>query len=153
MNPLVLPLAIWDSTRGFGDKFRDFVYNAGGGSLSEPGDDVFPRMVEVNVVMDAGKARTAVLRADTGTTDNVLKTSPTAGIPGPEIYPYLYIDGEWVKYGVKDNNGFVVERGALGTKRAAHSPGTLVRWGYPAAFRVYVPAGKDAYDTGEGARQ
>ncbi|MBN1807963.1 MAG: prepilin-type N-terminal cleavage/methylation domain-containing protein [Planctomycetes bacterium] len=147
-----MPLVVWDSTRGIGNQFNGFPYEAGPDSAADPGDDVFPHMAEVALVLDGGKARAAVLRKGLGLTDGVLYTSSTSGIPGPDVYPYLYLDGEWVKYAIKEKNSFIVERGALSSTAAPHPAGTRVRWGYPAAFRVYIPAGKDAYDTGESAR-
>jgi prepilin-type N-terminal cleavage/methylation domain-containing protein len=149
---LSLPLAVWDSTRGLGGAFGVFPYAAGPLSLADAQDDVFPHGVEVNLVVDGGRARTVLLRDAVGTGSVILHTSPTDGIPAPDVYPYLYIDGEWLRYSSKEKNGFLVERGVLGSKAASHAAGALVRWGYPAAFRVYVPAGKDAYDTGPEAR-
>jgi len=151
VSAIRLPLAVWDSTRAAGGVFDVFPYAAGPESSVNTADDVFPRMAEVNVVLDGGSARTAILRRDLGVTDNVLYTSPTAGIPAPDVYPYLYIDGEWVRYSAKERNAFIVERGVLGSKAVPHNAGAKVRWGYPAAFRVYIPAGKDAYDTGIAA--
>lgn len=153
LSVLSLPLAVWDSTRGLGDVFGAFPYEEGPSSLADAQDDIFPHMVEVDLVIDGGRARTALLREAVGSGSIMLHTSPTDGIPAPDIYPYLYVEGEWMRYSSKEKNGFVVERGVLGSKAASHSAGALVRWGYPAAFRVYVPAGKDAYDTGPEAQR
>lgn len=147
----IYPLDTWDSTRGLQAVFKDFPYNTGPISIADPTDDIFPKMVEVTFVLDGGPSRRGTLIKPAGLDDGKLTLGKTDWIPGPEIFPYLLIGDEWLRYSSVSKRTVIAERGVLGSKRRPHAAGARVYWGYPIQFRVFIPAGKDAYDIGDAS--
>jgi len=128
----------WDSTRGGGTLDAPqggFDLDLGPWSLRVPWDDVFPRALLLEFVLEAppGEARCAVTREPLG-----------ADSKGPlwVDYPerlgwkaseggFVKIEGEWIRYReLKGGTMLGLTRGVRGTKAAAHGRGKRIHVGW-----------------------
>ncbi len=133
------PSYYWDSTMGVGHESAvegasstRFVFT-GSGSAADPGDDLFPRLIEIKLVVAYGSDRpytflTAPLDADT--TD--IQGEDFENYPSKKKENFVKIDKEWISYKTVAGDGkrfFDVKRGRRGSKPAVHEAGALIRYG------------------------
>lgn len=143
---IVGPSYFWDSTMGLGseraaaaERKTRLVFSKTG-SLADPDDDVFPRLVEVKLVLSLPYARGyTFLTQDLDDGSASVPVEWAGAYPEGEGERFVKIDKEWISYTrIKpDGTGFDgVVRGRRSTRPAAHAAGSLVRYGL--AFRLVV---------------
>ena len=143
---LVGPSYFWDSTMGLGkepataaEAKTRFVFT-GTGSVEDPRDDCFPRLVEVKLVLTLPFVhRSAALLEDISALDTDLPVEWVGNYPDGPGENFVKIDDEWISYRRINENGtgFVgVVRGRRNTKPSAHKAGALLRYGV--SFRMVV---------------
>lgn len=153
------PETVWDSTRGASlaevdpgtKRRRPFVMARGKASLEDPGDDVFPEIVEIMLVIEPDEARAVKtdLTRPLSESDSVAFVASTRGFPDPsEVRVCLLIDREWVECSEKRNRSFVLSgRGLRHTARARHARGGIVRVGTSFVMRVGVPGKREDWSS------
>lgn len=133
-------LRIWDSTRGL---FRFFPYYRGRGSVNDPRDDVFPRLIRVTLTVDIPLPRCVhtQLTEPMAVEDMVAKVESTRGFPeGGTDRSYILIAGEWMHYSDLKSEKFIIDRrGARGTVAKDISEEEVVRTGVTFQRVVYLP--------------
>ncbi len=140
------PSYYWDSTRGLGkeeaapDASRTRVVFRGKGSLASSQDDIFPRLIEVRIVLSPPHTR-----GFTFLTDDLDEASTAIPVEWVGNYPdaagenFVKIDDEWISYTriSPDGTGFVgVKRGRRNTRPKLHKADALVRYGI--GFRMVM---------------
>jgi prepilin-type N-terminal cleavage/methylation domain-containing protein len=147
------PERVWDSTRGVLREFSFFVSPA---SATNGDDDVFPERVRITLVLEPDAWRT--LRTDTldylDDSSGRIPVASTRGFPpaGSES-SYVLVDDEWVHYKAMDARSFTADRrGARGTVRAVHAPGSPVRCGTTFVRTFYLPGYRKEDALGAGVK-
>jgi type II secretory pathway pseudopilin PulG len=112
----------------------------------DPSDDVFPSRVQVTLVLTntRGTRRAVFLKQDlSGASGSIINVDDTAVFRG-DSYPYVKIDGEWIRYShIADEHTLVIAqdgRGARGTLPAEHKAGTDVETGTTFVLTVDIPS-------------
>ncbi len=138
------PATSWDSTRGIlpaGDP--GFPWGAGPASLLDARDDVFPRLLRATLVLaredGEGGALAEALTADAGS----LRLASTAFLRDQDLVDHLLVDGEWLAVTSRDGAVLGVQRGARGSRPAAHPAGSRVRAGRSFVRVIEVPVARD----------
>lgn len=145
------PLTVWDSTRGAlleKDTFNEFLLARGVDSEREPGDDVFPRRLRITLVVekDDDESQTARLLLGSGASDSTIMLDRPQIVPSETAYPYLKIDGEWLRFTARSDNQFKVERGVRGSARAQHAEGARVHLGRTYQRTVEIPVFREDWN-------
>jgi len=119
-------------------------------SLFDPSDDVFPRRVQITLVVTntRGRRRAALLKDDmSGSSGSVINVDDTSVFRG-DSYPYVKIDEEWIRYShIANEHTLVIApggRGARGTVPADHQGGTDVETGTTFVLTVLIPSYREA---------
>ena len=119
-------------------------------SLFDPSDDVFPRRVQITIVVTntRGRRRAAFLKGDmSGSSGSVINVDDTSVFRG-DSYPYVKVDEEWIRYShIADERTLVIApggRGARGTVPAAHQGGTDVETGTTFVLTLAIPSYREA---------
>jgi prepilin-type N-terminal cleavage/methylation domain-containing protein len=147
------PESVWDSARAgwladpaLGPVFR---LDLGPGSLEDPTDDVWPRAVQVTLVV----ARSAREPLEGLLTDDLEPAAQTLELVDGERFPgaldggWAKVGGEWLRYQQRDGDllrGLV--RGQRGTSARKHEAGTAVRVGRTVRFTVQLAPGRDDWN-------
>lgn len=133
------PSYFWDSTRGLdkepfaaGEEKLRLVF-PGTGRPVDPGDDMYPRLVEVKVVIGFPNERPyTFLTSKLSPSDTTVFADRLNNYPSDKGRRFVKIDDEWMSYEAIDSHGQVlvkVKRGRRGTQKAAHDAGALLRYG------------------------
>jgi len=146
------PLLSWDSTRGVlppGLMPNEFFFSLGKASLTDPRDDVSPRMIKVAFVFERigrEKERAELIEAiDDGA--RKVPVSDTAFAVTSKEYLYLKVGTEWMSYSNVGEDGFrVIRRGVRGTVAMSHKEGEFVRAGYTVERVVELPSFRDDFN-------
>lgn len=147
------PSYFWDSTMALakeefkaGEERERRVF-AKTGSIEDNRDDIFPRLVEVRIVLGLPpSASTAMTAQDIETHETIIAVDNAGGLPREEGEYFVKLDREWISYKqcVGDKLHGVV-RGRRGTQPAAHELGTYVREGIPFRMVVRPPCGQEPW--------
>jgi prepilin-type N-terminal cleavage/methylation domain-containing protein len=140
------PSYFWDSTRGLGSEqataeeaARRFVFNRSG-SLEDPRDDLFARLIEVKVVLSMPhRGGSAYLTEDLSAVATRVSVSGAADYPAEEGEHFVKIDQEWLSYERISADGMAFEgvvRGRRESQPGTHAAGAVVRHGV--TFRMVV---------------
>jgi len=128
------PLSVWDSTRGHlldSIGMNHFRLAKDETSLDAIWDDVFPRRVLITLVVEADQDEAGDLRltSDVSATSTRVKIDSPRAIDSDTPFPYLKIEGEWVKWSEADAGWLTVERGVRGSSAVAHLAGATLHLG------------------------
>jgi hypothetical protein len=152
----------WDSTRGILPSMprrRDraplsgaSVLAVGPASRHDPVDDVFPTMVQVQLILEpvGPNAPSGALRAELSEKDRRAIADhanfPTEVPPGLDRL-VLKIDDEWMEYNRAAGDGFQLgERGLFGTRPAKHADGAAIHTGLLFTRAVPIPARRNYWN-------
>ncbi len=131
-------LEVWDSTRGLLSR-DEFPHAVGSASLWAGHDDVWPRSVRVELVLDDG-GESWQLVSGLGVQGDRLELR---GRVAPEVGARLLLDHEWVELLDVRAGELIVARGVRGTVPAAHDGGVVVRRGRAFERTFVLPAGRE----------
>lgn len=132
----------WDSTRGIASAEDGSVDI---GSRHEPRDDIFPARVQVVLVLRPARAtRFGRLVSPIGSSDTEIRLDTARHYP-ELAYPYVRIDGEWIRYSsITGSTLGGCERGVRGTTAAEHAAGTPAIYGTSFSRVVRVPGARES---------
>jgi hypothetical protein len=147
------PALGWDSTRSdpaINPEDREFTTYISATSAADPRDDVFPRAVQVVIVVDDGNAGAATrLSRDIDESTTRIPVDDDSAFSGTE-YKYVKIDGEWIRYSDRQRGTLVLEsesgRGARWSMPASHEAGTLVKAGKTFTLTLRLPGGREDWN-------
>ncbi len=150
------PSYFWDSTQGLAKEKagaeegrRRRIFTAAG-SLQDPADDVFPRLVEVRIVLGApASAGTAYLAEDIEAGATAIAVENGENLPREEGEHFVKLGREWISY-TRIQGGTLagVVRGRRGTQAAPHDAGTDVRTGVMFRMVARPPCGREVWREG-----
>ncbi len=149
------PEVVWDSTRGIlpsqGSSGRKndlnvFFMAANSASRDVAADDVFPRQIQVTLVLRkrAGFGMSSEIVEDLSAGEKTVRIADSRGFPDetdPDAMRYVRIGAEWVR--LKGRTGDELEmdrRGARGTVPQAHKAGQPALCGRTFIITASVPA-------------
>mgnify|MGYP001216375304 CR=1 FL=1 len=147
------PSLLWDSTRaliGEGEAFGgdDTYWKRRPGSLEEAWDDVFPRFVEVTIVLLRDDFELGPrLAADIGSSDHTLTLTAPIELSEDPLERLIFVDREWM--GIESVSGRQLEvynRGVRGTEARSHERGAQVRIGVVFRRVVAIPSFRERED-------
>jgi len=146
------PLTVWDSTRGSlleRRNFNSFLLAKSAESERQPDDDVFPRRIRVTLVLarDEDESATATLKNAVGSVSKTIlveNLAPFSG--GSEVYPYLKIDGEWMRFSPGAGSELKVIRGQRRTVPMPHEPGARIHRGRTFSRVVEIPVYRENWN-------
>ncbi len=150
------PSYFWDSTQGLGKEKaageegkRRRIFTAAG-SLDDPADDIFPRLVEARIVLGApASAGTAFLAEDIEADAAAIAVDNGEGLPREEGEHFVKLGREWISYTrIAGVTLAGVVRGRRGTQPAPHEAGTDVRTGVTFRMAARPPCGREAWMEG-----
>jgi hypothetical protein len=137
--------SVWDSTRGIlppGTGRNEFTMARGTASLTDPRDDVSPRMARVTFVYER-TGRQADVDYLVGTMD---ESSRRLGVRRNTAFAvasqlsYVKVGTEWTEYASRTEERFDLRaRGMLGTEAMPHRDGEKVRTGVVMERTVLIP--------------
>ncbi len=143
----------WDSTRGIlprGITPDTFFLAAGEESLARPLDDVFPSKIRVTLVVErVGKdAKVGELQAAISEDDTTIPVDDSTFARGADLADrYIKIGDEWMRWSSRTRRSFQVEeRGARGTVRRSHVPGSVVHAGATLIRDYPVPVHRENWN-------
>jgi len=146
------PSLSWDSTRGIlpsGLQPNEFFFALGRESLTDPRDDISPRMVRVAFVFErTGKDR-EIARLIEGIDSGARKVpvSDAGFATTSKEHHFIKVGTEWMSYANVGSEGFrVVQRGARGTVPMSHKEGEIVRAGYTVERVIELPSFRDDFN-------
>jgi len=146
------PSLSWDSTRGIlpsGLQPNEFFFALGRESLTDPRDDISPRMVRVAFVFErTGKDR-EIARLIAGIDSGARKVpvSDAGFATTSKEHHFIKVGTEWMSYANVGSEGFrVVQRGARGTVPMSHKEGEIVRAGYTVERVIELPSFRDDFN-------
>lgn len=143
---------VWDSARagwltgGDGPGFR---LDRGPESLQDATDDVFPRAMQVLLVVgrDPQQPPDGFLARQLAADDRVLLLLDGDRFEGPADGGFVKVGPEWIHYQAQSGDELRgLERGRRGTSVGVHPEGTKVRTGRTVQFTMPMPYGKDGWN-------
>ncbi|MEN8151231.1 MAG: prepilin-type N-terminal cleavage/methylation domain-containing protein [Planctomycetota bacterium] len=146
------PSLSWDSTRGVlppGVLPNEFYFALGKDSLTDPRDDISPRMVRVLFVFERTGRQTESARLlsaiDSGA--RRAEVTNTAFASTSKEHRYIKIGTEWTEYSNFGPEGFrLIQRGVRGTVPLSHEEGEIVRAGYTVERVIELPSFRDDFN-------
>lgn len=153
------PEHVWDSTRGRGisgrsadgSATRDFFLARSRESIIIFSDDVFPRMVEVTIVVepdDIGLANTELTQS-IATIGGRIDVKSTKGFLPPELGGGpLLVGDEWISFNGMTEDAFIIKRrGLRQSYPTSHPGGTTVKQGMTFVYYIPISAGYGNHST------
>jgi prepilin-type N-terminal cleavage/methylation domain-containing protein len=147
------PSYFWDSTMGLAkedakpEDARERRVFGRTGSLEDGRDDIFPRLIEVRLVL--GKpptAATPLTAQDIATHETAIAVLNAEDLPREEGEYFVKLEREWISYTQCIGGALVgVARGRRGTQAADHEEGTYVREGVPFNMVVRPPCAHEPW--------
>ncbi len=134
------PSSRWDSSRGWDERAPSYL----GDRSRVECPDILPSKVLITITLlpEANRGEGSSLSADVDASTKKIEVDSTKGFP--DAPGAALVDGEWFTYTEKDDTSFTVdERGARGTRSAAHTKGTHVVSGEALSTLVYLPCRKE----------
>ncbi len=161
--PIIMPAADeksgpalwWDSTRSrtppFKPEDREFTTFLSGSSLLDPSDDIFPRAVQVVLVVAEGETGAiSKLSSDIDEESTRIPVEDYRVFAASE-YKYVKIGGEWIRYAEAKRGALVLRdeygRGARWSIPAAHRRGALVQAGRTFSLILRLPGGREDWNS------
>ncbi|MEM7198972.1 MAG: hypothetical protein AAF628_01820 [Planctomycetota bacterium] len=144
------PERVWDSARAGllsagEDPERRFSLDLFADSLEDATDDVFPRWLQVTLVVASG-AREAVLSEDLSASGSALRVI-TAQRLADRNSGFVKVGTEWLRYGALNGEVFSgLVRGQRHTPARAHPAGTRVHTGKTMVMQIPLAHGRDAWN-------
>ncbi|MCU0726492.1 MAG: prepilin-type N-terminal cleavage/methylation domain-containing protein [Planctomycetes bacterium] len=139
------PMSVWDSTRGIlppGTGRNEFPLARGTASLTDPRDDVSPRMARVSFIYERSGRQADVdwLAGMLDETGRRLGVRQSTALALSSQLPYVKVGTEWVGYASRTEDRFELrERGALNTEAVSHRDGERVRAGVVMERTILIP--------------
>jgi hypothetical protein len=149
------PAFWWDSTRSRVPPFQlekgEFTTHLSGSSLLDPRDDIFPRAVQVTLVVAEERTAAATVLAD-DITENATRIPVADSGPFASCeYKYVKIDAEWIRFSEVGRGALTLEderaRGARWTIPAPHRRGAAVQAGRTFAVTLHLPGVREDWNS------
>lgn len=145
------PETVWDSARAGllvddENPDRQFSLDLGQPSLEDTTDDVFPRLVQVTLVV-ARSGREAVLAGDLTSSSRELRVLSMAPLEALDVPGFVKIGPEWVRFtSVSGDRLTGLQRGQRGTVAVPHPRRTKLRAGKTVSITVPLAHGRDNWN-------
>jgi hypothetical protein len=119
-------------------------------SEADTNDDVFPTAVQIVLVLaEGGTGTSSRLTRDIEDTSTRIPVED-ASIFENLAYPYVWINGEWVRFSNVERRALALrdeyDRGARGTLPASHRKGSLVQAGRTFTVTIRLPGGREDWN-------
>ncbi len=150
-NTATGPLNVWDSTRAtLLDEIghNRFLLAKDESSLAHTHDDVFPRRIRATLVLerDQDEAYVPHLLEPVPASATMLRLDSVRSIDAKSPYPFVKVDGEWMKWKRIVENQLVVERGQRGTAALGHAAGARVHVGETFQRTIDIPVYREDWN-------
>ena len=147
-RPSCGPSRTWDSTRGIliSNDALGFRLNKGESSLRFSGDDIWPRVVRIQLAR--AEQKTALATPMTASDDTFRVHATGFAMGQGELYgKFFKIGTEWVSVTARDGSQTdvfnILRRGRMGTSELAHPEETAVFFGRVQDHDIVIPAFRD----------
>jgi hypothetical protein len=129
---------------------RQFTTYVSASSEADTNDDIFPTALQIVLVLAEGESGTS-----STLTRDIDELSTTIPVEDSSVfedlaYPYVWIEGEWVRFGNVDRRALKLkdeyDRGARGTLPASHRRGASVQAGRTFTVTIRLPGGREDWN-------